>query len=183
MRLPLSDLRDDTATNSKVGRSMGSHQSAAAVTDTWLTPPHILEALGGFDLDPCACPLPRPWATAHMMWTREDNALGRPWAGWVWMNPPYGPPAVIGPWMRRMAEHSDGIALIFARTETAVFFETVWNAAHGVLFLEGRLHFCRQDGVAADFNAGAPSCLVAYGVSNAWRLRDSGLKGRFVGLR
>lgn len=28
-------------------------------SDIWLTPPHILDALGPFDLDPCA-PDPRP---------------------------------------------------------------------------------------------------------------------------
>lgn len=28
--------------------------------EEWLTPPYILEALGGFDLDPCA-PEFRPW--------------------------------------------------------------------------------------------------------------------------
>ncbi|MDG4853840.1 MULTISPECIES: hypothetical protein [unclassified Mesorhizobium] len=42
---------------------IGSHQSAAAGTDVWLTPPALLAALGGaesFDLDPCA-PLDRPW--------------------------------------------------------------------------------------------------------------------------
>lgn len=30
---------------------------------TWLTPPHIIEALGPFDLDPC-CPPTMPWRTA-----------------------------------------------------------------------------------------------------------------------
>lgn len=33
---------------------MGSHQSAVNKSDVWLTPPHILRALGEFDLDPCA---------------------------------------------------------------------------------------------------------------------------------
>ena len=35
------------------GRAMGSHQSHRAQTTTWLTPPHIIESLGHFDLDPC----------------------------------------------------------------------------------------------------------------------------------
>ncbi|WP_280940170.1 hypothetical protein [Mesorhizobium sp. WSM1293] len=42
--------------------TIGSHHSARAGTDVWLTPPAILAALGGaesFDLDPCA-PLDRP---------------------------------------------------------------------------------------------------------------------------
>ena len=35
---------------------MGSHHSARAETTTWLTPPHVIEALGHFDLDPCGHP-------------------------------------------------------------------------------------------------------------------------------
>ena len=30
---------------------MGAHQSHRAKTTTWLTPPHIIEAVGPFDLD------------------------------------------------------------------------------------------------------------------------------------
>jgi hypothetical protein len=64
----------DGLTNAAPGaRSMGSHQSASAITTTWLTPPSILAALGPFDLDPCAAPEPRPWPTAAVHWTREDN--------------------------------------------------------------------------------------------------------------
>ena len=33
-------------------KGMGSHQSANMQNDEWLTPPHILDALGQFDLDP-----------------------------------------------------------------------------------------------------------------------------------
>jgi hypothetical protein len=169
-------------------RSMGSHQSSNAITHTWLTPPHILKALGDFDLDPCAAPDdPRPWPTAATHWTREDNSLNRPWFGRVWLNPPYGPKQTIAPWMRRMAEHGNGIALIFARTETAIFFETVWDRAQAALFLKGRLCFYRRDGTLprADTgggNAGAPSVLIAYGADNAERLRLSGIVGRWLPL-
>jgi hypothetical protein len=38
---------------------MGSHHSAAAGTHVWLTPPHVVDALGPFDLDPCASTDPR----------------------------------------------------------------------------------------------------------------------------
>ena len=166
-------------------RAMGSHQSHDADTHTWLTPPHIIEALGPFDLDPCAAPEPRPWPTAATHWTRDDNSLNRPWHGRVWLNPPYGQKAQIGPWMRRLAEHQHGTALIFARTETAIFFETVWDKATAVLFFRGRLCFHRPDGTLprADTgggNAGAPSVLVAYGQADAERLRGSGLAGQFL---
>jgi hypothetical protein len=165
-----------------MGVGMGGHHSPASETVVWLTPPDILSALGDFDLDPCACSEPRPWPTARTHFTVEDDGLTKPWFGRVWMNPPYGPPKVVGPWMRRMADHGAGTALIFARTETALFFETVWRRAAACLFLEGRLFFCRPDGTQAGHNAGAPSVLVAYGEYDAKGLRHSGLPGHFVRL-
>ncbi len=39
-------------------------QRVADATDTWLTPKFIIDALGPFDLDPCACPNPRPFDCA-----------------------------------------------------------------------------------------------------------------------
>lgn len=179
----------------KAGRKgMGSHQSAAADKDSWLTPPEIIKALGAFDLDPCMC-LNRPWDTAKRHLTIVENGLLQPWEGRVWMNPPYGGPDMVGPWMRRMVQHGRGTALIFARTETAVFFETVWRAAHAVLFFEGRLHFHHglrtfvpavgkwfEVGERARANAGAPSCLVAYGEDDARTLETCGIAGQFVAL-
>jgi len=88
---------------------MGSHQSAHMDKDEWLTPPEILAALGEFDLDPCACSAPRPWPTAKQHLTRADDGLTAPWYGRVWLNPPYGTANVVGPWMRRMVTHGNGI--------------------------------------------------------------------------
>lgn len=163
-------------------RSMGSHESHNAGTHTWLTPPEILSALGPFDLDPCACPLPRPWTTAETMWTREDGPLRREWFGRVWLNPPFGPKPAITAFMRRMAEHGHGTALLFARTETELFFETVWNRAAALLFLKGRPCFHHQDGRRAAANSGAPVVLIAYGDTDADALRNSALTGRYVPL-
>lgn len=157
--------------------SMGSHQSAAMKSDTWLTPPHIVLALGEFDLDPC-CPPDMPWKTAARSFTKKDDGLALQWHGRVWLNPPYSRDAVH--WLRKMAYHGKGTALVFARTETEWFVETVWEAATAVLFLYGRLHFHHADGTRAAANAGAPSCLVAYGNDDAKTLRESGLSGRYV---
>ena len=83
-----------------------------------------------------------------------------------------------------MAQHGHGTALIFARTETALFAETVWHAptARAALFLTGRLTFLRPDGSRPRANAGAPSVLVAYGADDAARLAASGLPGALVAL-
>lgn len=159
--------------------AMGSHQSAAMVSDTWLTPPHIIKALGRFDLDPCTPPA-MPWQTAAKRYTEADDGLTSPWFGRVWLNPPYSREAVK--WLRKLADHGNGVALVFARTETAWFWETVWNAADAVLFLRGRIHFHHGDGTRASANAGAPSVLVAYGKENARILQESGIEGRFIHL-
>jgi hypothetical protein len=160
--------------------AMGSHQSAAMKTDTWITPPHIIEALDNFDLDPC-CPPDMPWRTADRMVSLPEDGLQIPWAGRVWLNPPYSREAVR--WLRKMAAHDHGTALVFARTETAWFFETVWRAASAVLFLEGRIHFHYPDGKRAAANAGAPSCLVAYGKSDANTLAIAPISGQFIRLK
>lgn len=159
--------------------SMGGHQSAAMLKDEWITPPHILQALGRFDLDPCA-PIVPPYPTAEKHFDINDDGLQQPWHGRVWCNPPYGREAAA--WLSRMADHGNGVALIFARTETEMFFSQVWDRADAVLFLRGRLHFHHVDGRRATANAGAPSCLIAYGQNNVQALEGSGLPGRLVRL-
>jgi len=111
---------------------------------------------------------------------KSTDGLACTWHGRVWLNPPFGREAIK--WMRKMAEHRNGIALIPARTETAMFYETVWGVADAVLFIKGRPHFHYVDGSRAKFNSGAPICLVAYGASNATALEKSGL-GAVVSMR
>lgn len=156
---------------------MGSHESARSQTDEWLTPPEIIRALGAFDLDPCA-PVLRPWDTARNHYTIEDNGLALPWHGRVWMNPPYG--RQTGTWLDRLAQHGDGVALVFARTETRAFFENVWGKATAILFIRGRLAFYDVTGKQANNNGGAPSALIAYGNRNAAALLASGIPGAYV---
>lgn len=159
---------------------MGSHQSHAMQKDEWLTPPHIVKALGTFDLDPCS-PIDRPWDTALNHFTIEDNGLLLPWSGRVWCNPPYGLEAAE--WLKKCSLHKNCIALIFARTETEMFFKFVWNEAHSVLFLQGRLFFHHVTGERAKSNAGAPSVLVSYNEENSLALYSSGIPGKFITLQ
>lgn len=149
---------------------------SVANTHDWLTPPEIIEAIGPFDLDPCAS-LHQPWRTAAKQYTIEDDGLKQPWHGRVWCNPPYGPFAT--PFLQRLAAHGDGVTLTFARTETKVFQAHVWPHASAVLFLAGRLRF-RLPGGGHSGPAGAPSVLIAYGDECADLLQSSGLRGFFV---
>jgi hypothetical protein len=144
---------------------------------TWLTPPSIIQSLGPFDLDPCT-PTEMPWPTAANRFTETDNGLIQPWVGRVWLNPPYG--REIDSWMEKMAAHGNGIALTFARTETAMWHRYIWPVADAILFFRGRLRFHKPDGKIAKANAGAPSALIAYGRDNARRLKSSGIDGRII---
>lgn len=146
-------------------------------TDIWLTPPEIIRALGPFDLDPCAVPEPRPWPTAARHYTKEDDGLKLPWSGYVWCNPPY---RQAKDFMRLLAAHHNGVALVFARTDTHWFHRYIFEAADAVLFLEGRLSFYCPDGTKGRANAGAPSCLPAYGWRAVEALTNCGLKGKLV---
>lgn len=145
-------------------------------TNIWLTPRSIIETLGPFDLDPCAAPEPRPWDTAVVHYTEADNGLTQAWQGYVWCNPPYG--EETGIWLSRLAEHNNGVALVFARTDTK-WFQTVAEHASLLLFLNGRLAFHRPDG-SLDKKAGAPSVLIAFGNHVKKQLRASGFKGIFM---
>lgn len=163
-----------------MGRSIGGHHRATTgYTEDWLTPPELLGRLGIFDLDPCT-PAEMPWRTAAERYTATENGLAQPWRGRVWLNPPYG--AETGKWLKRLAIHGDGIALVFARTETNMFFRWVWPKADAVMFLRGRLSFRRLDGSATGHNSGGPSVLVAYGEANVLMLAASGLDGVLVRL-
>ena len=178
--MPDADLFGDLMAEPQLRRAgMGSHHATSSITDEWITPREILDALGPFDLDPCSPGDRRPWDTAREHVSIEQDGLAREWLGRVWLNPPYSD---VSTWLRRLAQHGNGTALIFARTETTAWFEHVWPYATGLLFLRGRVTFCRVDGSPGGYNAGAPSVLVAYGHNDAERLAECSLVGRYVPL-
>jgi len=146
--------------------------------DEWLTPPEIIKSLGEFDLDPCS-PIIRPWDTAKNHFNINDNGLIQDWFGRVWCNPPYG--KHTEEWLEKAATYGNAICLVFARTETKMFFKCVWDKADAVLFIKGRLRFHHVDGRQGD-SAGAPSVLIAYGQKNVEILRNCDIKGKFIQL-
>lgn len=155
------------------------HPRNQNTTDVWLTPPELIHALGEFDLDPCAA-CDRPWNTAQHHYCIHDDGLTQPWSGLVWMNPPYG--RQTGVWLDRLAKHPDGgIALVFARTDTAWAHDSVFGVATSALFMRGRIRFHRANGERANQPA-APSWLIAYGDEAHQRLRHSHIEGHTVRL-
>lgn len=184
--------------------AIGGHHSRSAGSVEWLTPPSLIQALGGWesiDRDPCA-PVIQMYRTARGVWTMLDDGLAQDWdpRERFYVNPPYGDEVAV--WLSRLADQGNGTALIFARTETDAFFEQGWLRAHAALFLRGRLNFhygealsmisyrggkvvrgrTFEAGERAPKNSGAPSVLLAYGEEEAERLAESGIEGQFVPL-
>lgn len=167
-----------------------THESAAAETVEWYTPGWLFEQLGlEFDLDPCHPEGERlPWVPALFRYTKQDDGLASPWFGRVWLNPPYG--RETERWLARMHEHRNGIALVFARTDTNWFHRHV-AAADGVLFLNRRIQFVGRNGnprPGKDGKVSSPGCgsmLVAWGrecrEALIYATQDGGL-GTFVHL-
>lgn len=168
---------------------VGITQERSVSTNEWLTPQELINLMGPFDLDPCApCSMahmggPKPWATASFHLCKCKDGLAFPWPSTdrVWLNPPYG--QQIGKWMKKLADHSNGIALAFARTDAAWFQEHVFDRAFALFFMKTRLLFYTATGDAADFEASAASVLVAYGQRNVESLRALQIPGHFLWLR
>ena len=140
--------------------TLGSHQKTVGASQVHLTPRWIIDALGPFDLDPCAAD-PRPWDCAVENYTESDDGLSQPWFGRVWLNPPFDR-YQVGRWVQKLADHGNGIALLHARTETD-WFQPIWKQASAILFMRQRIKFCRTDGTEQPANSGAPPVLAAFG--------------------
>jgi len=157
--------------------TLGSHQTSIGKTQLHITPRWIIEVLGPFDLDPAAAD-PRPWDCAAVNYTERDDGLRQPWFGRPFLNPPFDR-YVVPLWIRKLARHGCGTALLHARTETD-WFEPIWESATAILFMADRLSFYRPDGTRQPANSGAPPVLVAFGSDDAERLKASGIPGAFV---
>jgi hypothetical protein len=118
-----------------------------------------------------------PWQTAaNTYFLPEHDGLTEPWHGRVFCNPPYGP--LVAAWAKRMAEHGNGIMLIFARTDTSTWQRDVFPFADAMLLPEGRVHFYLPSGERGRSGT-APTAVLAYGESNVEALRNAGIAGAF----
>lgn len=155
-----------------------AHESPVNESFEWYTPPSIFEGIGlTFDLDPCSPGAGKSHVPALKHYTIVDDGLASPWEGTVFVNPPYGPETPK--WMKKLAEHGDGIALVFARTDVKWFHE-VGIKASLICFVSGRIKFFKGNTVDQPGTPGAGSMLIAYGDRAAAALRQSGLGACFT---
>lgn len=131
-----------------VGSRMAVHHSSE--TPEHYTPQTFLDVvvrvLDAIDLDPCSNNKTTPNVRARTHYTIGDDGLAQPWAGRVFMNPPYGREIVA--WIEKLrAEWARGniteaIALLPSRTDTEWFDALTVDTDDAVIcFLSGRLTF------------------------------------------
>lgn len=140
-----------------------------------LTPLSLIENFGVFDLDPCGL----KWhKTAKKIISLPDDGLIKKWKGRVWLNPPYSYPK---PFIKKLAEHGNGIALVLNSTDTDWFQEYGLKKANGMYLLKGRPKFTRMDMTPVSIMRGV--VLFAYGEHNCQSLKNCQLNGYYVGLK
>lgn len=158
--------------NTKFEKSINS-------SDEWYTPKEIIDALGTFDLDPCA-PLYPLWDTAKVMYDRNDDGLTKEWKGRVWLNPPYSRP-LIEQFVSKLAKHGNGIALLFNRCDSKMFQDVIFKQGSAIKFLRGRIKFYRPNGTRGD-SPGCGSVLIAFGKENAQILKNCNIEGQYFDI-
>lgn len=147
----------------KIGFSACDNPNHKGKTNTWYTPKEITESLGSFFIDPCTnSTAPHYHALHNIKHDKGQCGLSIEWRNRVWLNPPYGKDIVA--WLDKLLEHGNGMALVFARTETK------WAQKHmkmctGFNLLKGRISFISDDGRPST-NASNGSMLLAYGAEN-----------------
>lgn len=156
-----------------------SYERIKNTSDEWYTPPSIFTKLGHFDLDPCAATQPF-WKIADTNYTASDDGLSQPWHGRIWLNPPYSRP-LLERFVEKLADHGNGIALLFNRCDCKLFQDVIFKKAAGILFFRGRIKFYMANGT----QGGAPGCgsvLIAFGRENARILCTCGLPGHYFDI-
>lgn len=158
---------------------MNTRFQKTSASDEWYTPKEIIQALGVFDLDPCA-PMKPIWDTAARMIDKEENGLDSEWDGArVWCNPPYSQP-LLTQFCEKFIENGNGILLIFARTDNKMF-QYLMKRCDAVLFMRRRIRFFLPDGTRGG-SAGCGSALFAIGPQSVAALEQSGIEGIIVNL-
>ena len=88
---------------------------------------------------------------------------------------------LIEQFVRKLAEHGNGIALLFNRCDSKMFQDVIFEKATGMKFLRHRIRFYRPDGTRGD-SPGCGSILIAFGVENAEVLKNCSIEGKYVQL-
>ena len=129
----------------------------------WYTPAYLIEAarkvMGSIYMDPASCPEANQTVRAQRIYTKADDGLSKPWAGPLWLNPPYGliPVSNGAAWQGRSAmhawisrlidEHKKGNvaqAILLTKADPKQkWFQPLWD--YPLCFVSDRVYFLRPN--------------------------------------
>lgn len=144
----------DDPTQNCAAEPVAPHVTQNSGEVEWYTPSTIIEAarlvLGDIDLDPASSPLANRTVRAERFYTVDDDGLSRPWAGRVWMNPPYST-GLVERFVLRAVEEFDAGTVTAAVVLTNNATDTRWwqrlaGAAAVVCFPARRIRFIAPAG-------------------------------------
>lgn len=142
--------------------------------DTLQTPNYLIEALGLFDLDPCAGENTKI-GSVNWWIGRGENGLQNDWGQlFAYCNPPFSEKEI---WIEKMLTHNNGI-LILPERGSAPWFGPLAERL-GCYFVMGKkINFI---GGPSSNNIG--SVLFPFGAEAVHRIFESGLPGHFVSVK
>ena len=146
-----------------------SYWGMPGASDEWYTPAHVFDALDVlFDVDVASPP-----RQTHVPCKTQlsSGALETPWAGFVWMNPPFGGRNGLMPWLDKFFSHGNGVALTPDRT-SAPWWQDAARRTDAMLFTARKIKFERPDGSLGK-SPGDGTCLFAAGPSGVAALRNA----------
>ncbi len=107
----------------------------------------VREVLGTIELDPATCRMAQETVKAETYYTEEDDGLGKPWSGCVFLNPPYGMPQIrefTDKLIEDLPNITEAILLTNDQTDTKWWHKCAINATL-ICMPKGRLRFYTPD--------------------------------------